>query len=110
MPQASTFTNRIEVDISQLNTGKLSKPTALIKFSKDKNDWFTLWDGHTINSYNGEKINVEIWMKPYNDGIFIMKQREDVILRFLIKGYMFRNLLVQKKFKKQIELLKPNGK
>ena len=110
MPEASTFTNKIDVDITQIDNGKLSRPTAIIKFSKDKNDWFVLWDGHTLNSYNGEKVKTEIWMKPYNDGLFVMKAREDIILRFMLKGYMFRNLLIQKKFKKQIELLKPNGK
>lgn len=110
MPQASTFTNKIDTDVSSINTGKLCRPTAIIKFSKDRNDWFTLWDGHTFNSYNGEKCQTEIWMRPYNDGLFIMKVREDVILRYMLKGYMFRNLLIQKKFKKQMELLKPNGK
>lgn len=111
LPQASTFTNQITMDLSMIEaSAKLRKPTAIIKFSKDKADWFTLWDGCIIHGYNGEKIKTDIWMKPYNDGLFIMKQREDVILRFMVKGYMFRNLLVQKKFKKQIELLKPNGK
>lgn len=111
MPEASTFTNKIQMDLSMLNTdGKLNKPTTIIKFSKNKEDWFTLWDGCTINSYNGEKIKSEVMMRPYEDGLFIMKNREDVILRFMVKAYMFRNLLVQKKFKKQIELLKPNGK
>ena len=111
MPEASTFTNKIQMDLSMLNTdGKLNKPTTIIKFSKNREDWFTLWDGNTVNSYNGEKIKSEIMMRPYEDGLFIMKNRDDVILRFMVRGYMFRNLLVQKKFKKQIELLKPNGK
>lgn len=110
-PAASTFTNQIFMDISQINAdGKLTRPTQIIKFSRDKKDWYTVWDGSTINSYNGEKVNSEIMMRPYEDGLFIMKNREDVILKFMLKGYMFRNLLIQKKFKKEIELLKPNGK
>lgn len=111
LAEAPTFTNRVHMDLSMLNTdGKLTRPTAIIKFGKGREDWFTLWDGSTINSYNGEKIASEIVMKPYQDGVFVMKNREDVILRFMLKGYLFRNMLVQKKFKKQIELIKPNGK
>lgn len=111
MPESSTFTNKVIMDLSMLNTdGKLLRPTQIIKFSRDKNDWYTVWDGTTINSYNGEKVSAEVMMRPYEDGLFIMKNREDVVLRFMLKGYMFRNLLIQKKFKKEIELLKPNGK
>lgn len=111
LPQASTFTNQIHADISMINAnGKLNRPTEIIKFSKDRCDWFTVWDGTTINKYNGEKVQKDCWMRPYQDGMFIMKEREDVILRFMLKTYMFRNLLVQKQFKKQIELIKPNGK
>lgn len=111
MPQASTFTNEIKSDLNSIDTTtKLTKPMTIIKFSADKNDWFTLWNNNIIHSYNGEKIKTVIMMKPYNDEVFIMKLREDVVLRFMLRGYMFRNLLIQKKFKKQIELLKPNGK
>lgn len=111
MPNASTFTNQINTDLSMLDTQtKLIKPQAIIKFSNDKNDWFTLWNNNIIHSYNGEKIKYVIMMRPYNDEVFIMKLREDVVLRYMLKGYCFRNLLIQKKFKKQIELLKPNGK
>lgn len=110
MPEASTFTNRIDTDISMINTGKLDKPSYIIKFSKDKGDWFTVWDGCIINSYNGEKIKEEVYMRPYQDGIYIKTTVDNIIIRFQVRGYMYRNLLIQKKFKKQMELLKPNGK
>lgn len=110
MPTASTFTNEIQTDYTMLNAnGKLNKPTAIIKFSKNKSDWFTVWDGVTINAYNGEKIKASYMMRPYEDEMFIKQIRDDIILRFNLKGYYYRNLITQKKFKKQIELLKPNG-
>lgn len=109
MPQASTFTNKIQTDISQLYNGKLERPTTIIKFSKDSNDWFTLWDGYVLNKYNGEKGQPSIYMRPYLDGTFLLQTRNTVIDRFMVRGFMFKNLLIQKQFKKQIELLKPNG-
>lgn len=109
MPEASTFTNELKLDISHIYKGKLNKPTQIIKFSKDKSNWFTVWDGRVINQYNGEKIQNEVWMIPY-DGFFVTKLRDDIILRFQVQAFMFRNLMTQKKFKKYIQLLKPSGK
>lgn len=110
MPQASTFTNQIVTDISMINTYKCQRPTQILKFTKDKSDWFTVWDGHTISNYNGEKISSEIYMRPYMDGLFAKELVDNVFIRYQCRGYMFRNLLIQKKFKKHMELLKPNGK
>ena len=110
MPEASTFTNQITTDISMLYDGKLNRPTLILKFSKDKNDWFTVWDGCVVSSYNGEKIGTTIYMRPYMDGVFAKELVDNVFIRYQCRGYMFRNLLIQKKFKKQMELLKPNGK
>lgn len=110
MPEASTFTNRIETDVSLIHTGKMERPTCIIKFGKDKGEWFTLWDSCIINSYNGEKVKAEIFMRPYTDGLFSKKAVDDVYIRYQVRGYLFRNLLIQKKFKKSMELLKPNGK
>ena len=109
MPEASTFTNQIKTDISQLYDGKIEKPSFIIKFSKDRNDWFTVWDGYVITKYNGEKGKPTKFMRPYLDGTFLLKTRNEIIDRFMVRGFMYRNLLVQKQFKKQVELLKPNG-
>lgn len=109
MPEASTFTNQIKTDISQLYDGKMERPSFIIKFSKDRNDWFTVWDGYIITKFNGEKGKPTIFMRPYLDGTFLLKTRNEIIDRFMVRGFMYRNLLVQKQFKKQVELLKPNG-
>lgn len=110
MPDASTFTNEIRMDCSFISHEKLIKPTTIIKFGKEKENWFTLWDGVTIAPYYNEKISSFIHMRPYADGYFDTKIRDTVIIKYQIGSYMFKNLLVQKKFKKQLELLKPNGK
>ena len=108
-PNASTFTNRRVIDTSHIYSGKLNKPTQVIKFSKESNDWFTLWDGNVIAEYKGEKINSTIYMAPFCDGFFDHKLRDQVCMRFLTQGYMFKNLLAQRKFQKEIEFLKPRG-
>ena len=110
MPEASTFTNEIKIDISLLTREKLYKPTQIIKFlNDDKTTWFVVWDGYKIAPYNGEKIKSEIRMIPYQGGLFDKKLVDSVYARWATNSYRFKNLLTQKKFKKQLELLKPKG-
>ena len=42
MPTASTFTNKIDADKTLISKAKLIKPRMIIKFTKDKKDWFTV--------------------------------------------------------------------
>lgn len=104
-PESSTFTNKIDADVSLLNKSRLKKPQYVIVF--DKETKFTVWDGHTIADYNGEKTPLTIPMRPYLDIFFSTDRRDMVIANYDTRNYLFRNLLVQKKFKKQLELLRP---
>lgn len=105
-PESPTFTNQIEVDKSLLSKNRLVSPTYVIKFSRSKNDWFTVWNTRIINSYNGEQV-VSIPMRPYLDDIFNTEARDNVIQSFDNRVYLFRNLYVQKNFARQLEILKP---
>ena len=109
-PTASTFTNEIKMDISLITKAKLIKPTQIIKFTEDKSTWFTVWDDYKISTYNGEKVNDVVHMIPYsNTGLFDKKRVDNVYARYITLSYRFKNLISQKKFKKQRELLKPKG-
>lgn len=108
MPHASTFTNRIDTDDTLVNKKRLKKPIQVIKFSKEKENWFTLWDDGIINEYKGENKPV-IAMKPYIDEIFQAKIRDMVILNFDTRAYQYHSLILFKKFQKNINLLKPRG-
>ena len=105
---SSTFTNMIETDKTLIYKGRLEKPVFVIKFSKDKSDWFTLWDNNCITKYNGENKPV-IAMKPYLDEKFITQVRDNVIVNFDMRNYLYRNLITFKLFQKHINLLKPRG-
>ena len=109
-PTASTFTNEIKMDISLITKAKLIKPTQIIKFTEDKSTWFTVWDDYKISTYNGEKVTDIVHMIPYsNTGLFDKKRVDNVYARYMTLSYRFKNLISQKKFKKQLELLKPKG-
>lgn len=103
-PESSTFTNEIAADKSLLFKGRLVKPSYVVMF--DKETKFTVWDGNVVAEYNGEHCQV-VPMRPYLDKIFNPEARDLVFSLFDSRSLLFRNLLVQKKFKKALELLKP---
>ena len=107
MPEASTFTNKIETDDSLITKRRLVAPQAIIKFFKTKDAWFTLWDGNVIQKYNGENCSQVLAMRPYIDETFQTKVRDNVILEFDTRSFLFRDLITFKTFQKNVQLLKP---
>ena len=106
MPQASTFTNKIDTDTTLITKKRLIEPNYVIKFTKYKNEWFTVWDGNVIRKYNGEQKPV-IAMRPYLDEVYNAQSQKNIITLFDTRSLLFTNLITFKEFQKQIELLKP---
>ena len=106
MPNASTFTNEIKMDTTLIYKKRLRKPISIIMFSKDTDDWFTLWDKDVIAKYNKEHVE-KIPMRPYLDSVFITEQRDVILTTFDLRGYKFKNLITFKLFQKNLELLRP---
>ena len=106
MPTASTFTNEIKADDSLVFKGRLVKPTAVIKFARGKENWFTVWDSKCVAQYNGEKATI-IAMRPYIDELFSAEVRDTIFRMFDTRAFAFRNLITFKMFQKHLEILKP---
>lgn len=108
LPEASTFTNKIDTDKSLISKAKLISPKCVIKFTKDKSTWFTVWNSNIVTLYKGEKKPV-IAMRPYLDEIYNQEQVKNVLTLFDTRSLLFRNLITFKKFQGQLELLKPRA-
>lgn len=106
MGSASTFTNKILTDTSLVSKKRLIKPTMVIKFTTRQENWFTLWDGHTIKRYNGEMVYV-VAMRPYIDELFQSSLRDSIIQQFDTRCFLYKDLITFKLFQKNLELLKP---
>ena len=106
MPTASTFTNKLETDKSLINKKPLVSPSYIVKFTKDRNDWFTVWDGNIISKYKGEKKQV-IAMRPYLDEVFSPDIQKNMLTLFDTRSFQFRNLITFKQFQNCMEMLKP---
>ena len=104
---SSTFTNEIQIDTSLIARHKrFEKPTAIIKFHKEIESWFTVWDGNVIAPYTGQKASV-IAMRPYLDSLFNPDLQKQIITLFDTRAYLFRDLSTFKRFQKELQILKP---
>lgn len=107
MPQASTFTNKINTDTTLIDKRALVKPMYIIKFTKSQTDWFTMWSGQVITRWTGQ-TNLPIWaMRPYIDAVFTQEIQKNVIDMFDSRSMKFHDLITFKFFQKQLSLLKP---
>ena len=107
LPTASTFTNEIKVDTTLVNKNRCVHPTMIIKFSKDKKDWFTVWDGRVIHRYNREQIKMVVPMRPYLDEVFVADTRDNIIKCFDQRAFLYQDLITFKLFQQALACLKP---
>ena len=106
--QASTFTNEVQIDRSLLiNKRKRTSPQFVIKFWKETNTWFTLWNDGIISPYNYEH-RPTIAMRRYLDELYNQETINSVIERFDVRAFKFTSLACFKRFQKQMRLLKPS--
>ena len=106
MPQASTFTNKQDVDDTLVDKRPLITPVYVIKFTKDKAHWYTVWNNGIIAKFKGEKKPV-IAMRPYLDEVYNKDSAKNVLNLFDTRSFHYRNLITFKQFQQDIELLKP---
>ena len=105
MGNQSNFTNKIDFDTSLITKKRLLKPSYIICFTKEVK--YTVWDGNIISPYNGEKCHTKIAMRPYIDLVFNQEMSDRIIEIFDNRGFMYHNLITNKKFQKEIGLIKP---
>lgn len=101
----SNFTNKIETDTSDIYKGRLMKPQYIIKFSKDSNDWFSVWDGNVIAKYNKEKKQ-GIAMRRYIEEYFDAQVVLNVFEQYDSRAFKYKNLITKKQFSYQLSMIK----
>ena len=99
------FTNKIERDLAQLYKKRRIKPSYIVKFAKDKSEWFTVWDDKIVAPYAGEKVRA-IAMKRYIDDVFDTQLRDSVIEMEDVRYYYYTSILTQSLFRKSMEAIK----
>lgn len=93
----SNYTNELTKDRKLIYKGKLERPTCIIKFSKDTNDWYTLWDSKVIRRYKGQTCTATIAMAPYIDE-FYNKERVQMIADLYNGQALYYSTLIDKSY------------
>ena len=89
----SNYTNELKKDVSLIDKSRKTRPQYLIKFSKNKNDMFIVWDNNVISRYKGQPINNTVAMRPYLDDKYNPERRQMVLDMFDAKAYKFDTLI-----------------
>lgn len=105
-PTDSNVTNKQDVDRTLIDKRKRKQRTAIIKFTSNKSSWFTIWDGNIVCSWNNDYIKQIIPMRKFLDAVFVVETRDNIIQMYDSRSLRFRDLITQKKFKKELQLLK----
>ena len=104
------YTNIVERDLELIKQKKvrIRKVTAVIKFSKSKEDWFCLYDGRYIRQYKGEafKKSSAIPMRRYLDELFDATLMNAIIARYDVRGFMYTDIMSQALFTAKLKALK----
>ena len=102
----SNYTNELKKDTKLICKARTTRPTAIIKFTKDSKNWYVVWDGKIIKRYNREKVERVIAMRPYINEFYSAELRKMVIDRYDAKGWLFNNLITQSYFQGDLEMIR----
>lgn len=96
----SNYTNQLKRDVELIYKGRVNRPTAVIKFSKSKKDWYTIWDGKVIKRFNNESTDPmsDFAMRPYIDTYYSNERRQVVLDMYDARVFKFNTLITQSYF------------
>lgn len=102
--------NNIERDLSMIKKKKtkICKVTQLIKFSKQKSDWFCLYDNKYIRKYHNETLakGLSVAMRRHIDTEFNTEAVNGVFDIYDARGYMYADLISMASFSAKMKELK----
>lgn len=96
----SNYTNQLKRDVELIYKGRVSRPTGIIKFSKSKKDWYTIWDGKVIKKFNNESTDPmsDFAMRPYIGTYYSNERRQVILDMYDARAFMFNTLVTQSYF------------
>ena len=104
------YTNIVlrDLELIKKKSTRIRKVTNIIKFTKEKTNWFCLYDGKYIRRYRGEtfKRDKVISMRRYLDELFNLEAVKKVIERFDARDFKYCDIMSQALFQAQLKLIK----
>lgn len=104
--EMSNFTNEIEKDFRLISKEKLIKPQAIIKFGKNRDSWYTLWNSNLIKRYNGQNCSNVIAMRPYISQLFSIERRQNIIDMYDMEAFRYATLVDKTYFESDLKKIR----
>ena len=104
--EMSNYTNEIRKDVSMICKDRLERPQYLIKFGKQRDKMFVVWNNNIITRYKGQPVKAAISMRPYLDELFNVDRRNTVLEIYDAKGYKFDTLITLSYFQDELKKLR----
>lgn len=106
----SNYSNEVKMDLSMIKPRKrqLHKVTALIKFGKEKDKWFCIYDGQYVRRYRKETVskNLIIPMIRHLDDMFTDELVKDVFERYDANAFIYADVISLANFRARMKELK----
>lgn len=100
----------VERDLTMIKpkSTRIYKPTAVIKFSKFKNDWFVLYDNKYIKKYSGEKFKKDKTIAMYRniEELYVPELAKGVLEANDYHSYMFCDIMSMAAFQAAMKIYK----
>ena len=104
--EMSNYTNEIRKDVSMICKDRLKRPQYLIKFGKQRDKIFVVWDNNIITRYKSQPVKSAVSMRPYLDELFNVERRNTVLEIYDAKGYKFDTLITLSYFQDELKKLR----
>lgn len=98
-----------ERDKALISKDKVHKITRVIKFSKQKEDWFVVYDGYLIKRYKEGMTfpkSMVTTMRPYLNSDFTVEKKKDVIQLYDIQFFRYDTLSTKAYFEGCLERIR----
>lgn len=102
----SNYTNELKKDLSLISKERRHYPKYIIRFGKEKNKQYIVWEGNIITRYKGQPIKTVVAMRPYLDTLYTPEARQRVFDIFDAKGYKFDTLITLSYFQGELKQLR----
>lgn len=104
----SNYTNELNKDRALLFKGRVKKPVGMIKFGKEKKEWYVIWDGNVIKRYRNEGVKKAntTYMRPYMDGFYSKERVQLVIDMYDAQVWKFDSLITQSYFSDALKAIR----
>ena len=102
--ETSNFANKVEHDVKSICKKRVKTPTLMVKFAKNPQNWFVIWDSCIVKRYNKVPINQNniVAMKPYLDEAFDKEKRERIIQMYDEDKLKFDTLITRTYFEENL--------